>query len=383
MKNNKKRAILYLFFLISLILNSYCSAGSSNQGLGLGETIPNPEISPIFKNQTEQMKPQRLQDFKDGKVLLIALMPSVSQNYSDVMSAAFDTYFAEGLSFRSFQEYAFENPDLQVIVVTPDDPETIQNYMNTKDLDFIMVSDKQMNVENLFGISKWEQDKSNNGSHVYVINKDNKIVYASYDYKGEGEKLKTVQGELYSQFNLKEELQTATTYSPLVTGEKERDFNFKYITFGTTAGATPDIKDGALSDYIGKKNVLIAFYPAAYSYSCSAEISTFNHYAEDRLLEKVSNSELNNDDLEILMVSVSNPYILAKWKNDMNLNNVKLVSDDNGSISAMYSSFNTFGYNKRTVFLINKEGNLSYINWDYKVDDNGFAVLKDFVTALK
>lgn len=383
MKNIKKRAVLYVFLSISLILNTYCSAGSSNQGLGVGETIPNPEISPIFKNQTEQMKPQRLHDFKDGKVLLIAFMPSVSQNYSDVMSAAFDTYFAEGLSFRQFQDYAFGNPGLQVIVVTPDDPETIQDYMNAKDLDFIMVSDKQMNVENLFGISKWDSDKTNNGSHVYIINKDNKIVYANYDYKGEGEKLKTVQGELYTMFDLKEVMQTETTFSPLTQGEKERDFNFKYITFGTTNGATPDVKEGTLLEYIGKKNILLAFYPAAYSYSCSAEINTFNHWAEDRLLEKVKNSELNNDDLEILMVSVSNPYILSKWKNEMNLNNVKLVSDDNGAISAMYSSYNAFGYNKRTVFLIDKEGNVSYINWDYKVDDNGFAELKDNVTALK
>ncbi len=383
MKNLNKRVIFYLLLSISFIINSYCSAGSSNPGLGLGETIPNPEISPIFKNQTEQMKPQRLQDLKEGKVLLIAFMPSVSQNYSDVMSAAFDTYFAQGLSFRSFQEYAFSNPDLQVLVVTPDDPSIIQNYINSKDLDFMMVSDKQLNVENLFGISKWDADNSNIGSQVYMVDKDNKVVYANYDYKGEGEKLKNVQSELYAQFNLKEEMQTSTVYSPLVTGDKARDFDFKYVSFGTNAGATPDVKDGALSDYTGRKNVLIAFYPAAYSYSCSAEISVFNHYAEDRMLEKVSASELNNDDLEILMVSVSNPYILAKWKNDMNLQNVKLLSDDNGAISAMYNSYSTFGYNKRTIFLIDKERNVSYINWDYKVDDNGFAELKDKVLALK
>lgn len=37
------------------------------------------------------------------------------------------------------------------------------------------------------------------GSFVYVIDKNNKITYASYDYKGEGEKLRSVQKELFSQ----------------------------------------------------------------------------------------------------------------------------------------------------------------------------------------
>ncbi len=239
-----------------------------------------------------------------------------------------------------------------------------------------------MNISNLFGISKWESDK--NGSYVYIVDKDNKITYASYDYKGEGEKLKSVQGKLFSMFDLKEDLSSSNVnYTSLLPGEKERDFNFKYITVNDNKGAAPETKDGVLSDYIGKKNVLIAFYPAAYSVSCSSEITKFDHFAEDRLLEKVKNNELKNDDLEILMVSVSNPYILAKWKDDINLNNVKLVSDNDGSISAKYNSFSQLGYNKRTVFLVDKEGNVSYINWDYHVDDNDFALLKDNVAALK
>ena len=83
------------------------------------------------------------------------------------------------------------------------------------------------------------------------------------------------------------------------------------------------------------------------------------------------------------MVSVSNADILSKWKNDMNFQNIKLVNDVNGEISMMYNSYSQYGYNKRTVFLVDKEGKVSYINWDYKVDEDDFALMKDRITALK
>ena len=62
--------------------------------------------------------------------------------------------------------------------------------------------------------------------------------------------------------------------------------------------------------------------------------------------------------------------------------NVKLVSDDNGEISQMYSSYSQFGYNKRTMFLVDKEGNISYVNWNYQVTDDDFELLKENVLAL-
>jgi len=55
----------------------------------------------------------------------------------------------------------------------------------------------------------------------------------------------------------------------------------------------------------------------------------------------------------------------------------------NGEISMMYNSYSQYGYNKRTIFLVDKEGKISYINWDYKVDEDYFATMTDKVTALK
>lgn len=374
------RFLVFLAVLAICTRPSVTRSDNPNTGLAVGETVPNPEFTLIQLNVNpdEQVK-SRLYDYKQDNVLLIAFIPSLNANYADIMTSAFDTYFYRGLSFRSFEKYSYENPELHVILVTRDDPESIYSYLNSKQLTLPVVSDRDMNMFNLFGINF--NEKNENGSYVYIVDKDNKVAYADYEYKAQGEKLKSVQGKLYSMFDLKEDLET-TQYSPLITGDDERDFYLQPVSLSEMNSAVQ--KDGArLSDYIGKKNVLIAFYPAAYSYSCSAEISTLDHWAEDRMLEKVKHSSLNNDDLEILMVSISNSYILSKWKSDLGLMNVKLVNDFDGEISQKYNSYNSFGYNKRTVFLIDKEGRVSYINWDYKVDQDDFELLKDNVMALK
>lgn len=387
MKNLKRISILYVYLIFASLISLFCNSASGNQGLSVGETIPNPEILTITKNEYDRMPmATRLHGYKENQVLLIAFMPSVEDyvSYSKVMTSAFDTYFAEGLSFRSFQNYTYANPELKVIVVTPDKAEVLKKFAVDKDLDFEFVSDEKMDIAKLFGIANWSSDKTNNGSFVYVVNKENKITFADFDYKGQGEKLKSVQTALYAAFDLQEGIASAKNYEPVVTGEKERDFTFNYVMPNMKESISPpyELEQGKLSDYIGKKNVIIAFYPAAYSISCSFEASTINHWAEDQMIEKVKNSRLKSNDLEILMVSVSNPYILSKWKEELNLNNVKLVSDDNGEISQMYSSYSQFGYNKRTMFLVDKEGNISYINWNYQVNDNDFELLKENVLAL-
>jgi peroxiredoxin len=391
-KKLKNSHILNIFLTVSFLFNVHCYAAensnseNSNNGLSVGETIPNPAFFPLTKYEPDQMpKAVKLQDYKEGKNLLIAFMPAITDKniYANVMTSAFDTYFAKGLSFGVSYNYYYPNPDLKILIVTRDNEQAVQEYMKKTDADFDMASDKNMDIANFFGIKEWNSD--NSGSHVYLVNKDNKIVYANYDYKGEGEKLKAVQSQLYSLLNIKDDMSSFKEYNPLMAGDNARDFNFKYVNPADKNSQGASMKEGKLSDYTGKKNVLIAFYPAAFSYSCSAEVVTFDLYAEQqKMIQRVQNSEVNNDgSLEILMVSVSNSGILSKWKNAMNLQNLKLVSDDNGEISMMYNSYNQLGYNKRTIFLVDKEGKLSYIDWDYKVDDTGFAKLKEQLMALK
>lgn len=381
-KKGLKKSI-FLYFAIAFLTAFNLKITAGNDGLTLGETIPNPEFLALSKYDLDQMpRPVKLYDYKEGKNLLIALMPDISDksNYAKVMTTAFDTYFAEGLAFRDNYGYAMGVQELNILVVTNNNEAEVSNYLRKLDLDFEMAADNNMDFANFFGISKW--DSQNEGSHVYIVNSENKIVYASHDYKGEGEKLKIIQKELFTLAGITPELSSAE-YLPLVTGEEARDFLFSYVNTDKML-ENPDImNDGNLSDYFGKKNVLLAFYPAPYSYSCGMEVARFDSFAEDQLLQKViSENMAPGEDLEILMVSLSNSSILKKWKNEMELKNVKLISDNTGEISMKYSSYNLFGYNKRTIFLINKSGKVSYIDWDYKVDDDDFALIKEHLISL-
>jgi peroxiredoxin len=140
---------------------------------------------------------------------------------------------------------------------------------------------------------------------------------------------------------------------------------------------------GKLSEYFGKKTVVLAFYPAAFSMSCGAEVTRFDTFAQEQFLEKVTNSQMaGSNDFEILMISQSNTQILEKWRNEMDIKNIKLVNDFSGEISMKYSSYNPLGYNRRTIFLIDKDGKVSYIDWDYKVDDEDFTLIKERLISM-
>ena len=66
----------------------------------------------------------------------------------------------------------------------------------------------------------------------------------------------------------------------------------------------------------------------------------------------------------------------------MNVKNVKLVSDHTGQISQLYLSFNSLGYNNRTIFIIDKNGKISFIDWNYIVDEHDFKIVKDHLELI-
>lgn len=382
-KMSIKSAILSIFLYV--FFTTILMAGTDNPGLSKGETIPNPEFYALNKYDYDQMpRPIRVHDYKQDKNLLIAFMPDISDKntYGKVMTTAFDTYFAEGLAFVKGYDYGVNPGELKVLVVTPNNEPELKAYLQKLDLDFEMVSDVNLDMSHFFGVTGWKSE--NEGSLVYVVDKNNKVIYASNDYRGEGEKLRAVQKELFSLYGIEDKsTDNKSEYTALMQGDNARDFEFEYIYTGPPTAGFKTTDKAKLSDYYGKKNILIAFYPAPFSYSCAMEVSTFNTYAEEQMLKNVTNSNMaDNDDLEILMVSNSNSLILSKWKNDMNIKNIKLVSDYTGEISAKYKSFSILGFSKRTVFLINKEGKISYIDWDYQVNDEDFALIKEQINSL-
>lgn len=379
-----KLSIKAFFVSILMFLTIIPALIAGGKSLEVGETIPNPEFYTQSRYETDKMpRTIRLHDYKQDKILLLAIMPDIStkNSYSRIMISAFDTYFAEQMAFIKNYSYDPKANDIMVLVVSNNDEAEIREFLVTEDLDFEMASDINMDFANFFGISKWEE---NSASHVYVINKDDKISFADSDYKGQGEKLKLVQKELSVAAGM--DISTdpvMTDHSPLMPGDNARDFSFTYLDKELAMQHTFLTQNGTLSDYFGKKNVVIAFYPAPFSMSCAMEVTKFDIYAEEsgkKYIESMNGVSDNN--LEILMVSMSNTHIISKWREEMGLDKVTMISDNTGEISSLYGSFNPLGYNNRTIFLIDKTGKVAYIDWDYKVDEIDFAALQDQIEKL-
>lgn len=110
-----------------------------------------------------------------------------------------------------------------------------------------------------------------------------------------------------------------------------------------------------LSSFKGK-NVVILFFPLAFTSTCTAELcdvrDNLNIY-----------SQLN---AEILAISVDSVFSLKAYKAQQNLN-FELLSDFNKTVSETYDTlYESFilemkGVSKRSAFVIDKEGVLQYI----------------------
>ena len=107
--------------------------------------------------------------------------------------------------------------------------------------------------------------------------------------------------------------------------------------------------------YFKGQNVLLLFFPFAYTSVCTRE-----------LCEIRDNIAFYNDArASVIGISVDSLYSLARYKVEQNLNFL-LLSDFNKEVSTLYDTlYETFGYNmkgvsKRSAFLIDKEGKILY-----------------------
>lgn len=109
-----------------------------------------------------------------------------------------------------------------------------------------------------------------------------------------------------------------------------------------------------LSSYHGK-NVVILFFPLAFTSTCTAELCGVR--------DDISN--YGKMDAEVLAISVDSLFTLGKFKEEQGLN-FNLLSDFNKTTSQAYDSlYDTFvldmkGVSKRSAFLIDREGIVRY-----------------------
>lgn len=140
----------------------------------------------------------------------------------------------------------------------------------------------------------------------------------------------------------------------LKVGDKAPDFKLPYATKDTIV-----FSGISLSELVGKKLIVLAFYPADWSGGCTTQMCTFR----DNFLE------LSKLDAEVLGISGDYVFAHREWAKELNLP-FKLLSDHKHEVAKLYNSYDeNSGYNKRTVFVIDKNGKIAYINWKYDVRD--------------
>ena len=108
-------------------------------------------------------------------------------------------------------------------------------------------------------------------------------------------------------------------------------------------------------DSLKGKNVLLLFFPQAFTGVCTKELCG----VRDNI------AMYNNSTAEVLGISVDSPFTLAKFKEEQGLN-FTLLSDFNKEVSTAYGCIYTDfigwmnGVSKRSAFIIDKEGVAKY-----------------------
>jgi peroxiredoxin len=127
-------------------------------------------------------------------------------------------------------------------------------------------------------------------------------------------------------------------------GQKAPDFTLK----------TSKMEDFKLSDLQGKKNVVVLFVPLAFTSVCTKEFCSVRD----------SVSSLQNDNTQVVGISVDSPFALDAWAAKEGYN-FPLLSDFNKTVSSSYGALydNLLGFNgvsKRSAFVIDKSGTVRY-----------------------
>jgi peroxiredoxin len=117
-------------------------------------------------------------------------------------------------------------------------------------------------------------------------------------------------------------------------------------------------KDVSLSSFRGKRNVLLAFFPLAFTGTCTKELVCFTEDFD----------QFAGKGVEILPLSVDATPSLKEFKNKLQMK-TELLSDFKRDISRAYGVLNEDRfYSNRAYFLIDREG---LIRWSHVEGSNG------------
>ena len=107
-----------------------------------------------------------------------------------------------------------------------------------------------------------------------------------------------------------------------------------------------------LSDYHGKKNVVVVFYPLSFTGVCEGEMCSIRDSIE----------VFRNDEVETLAISVDSPPTHRQWAHEQGFD-FPLLSDfwPHGEVASTYGVFDeAVGLAVRGTFIIARDGRVIY-----------------------
>lgn len=135
---------------------------------------------------------------------------------------------------------------------------------------------------------------------------------------------------------------------PLKAGDVAPEFTLKNY----------NIEQVSLSDYKGKKNVVILFFPLVNTAVCEKELCS----------TRDSMTKYNDLNAEVLAISVDSPFAHKLWAEKHGFN-FQILSDFNKEVAPKYEAFydvfvpgklDMNGVAKRSAFVVDKEGKIAY-----------------------
>jgi peroxiredoxin len=215
----------------------------------------------------------------------------------------------------------------------------------------------------------------NTAASLFLLDDKNIIQWRDDDYQAQGEHLKPLERKIKSLLGTSDPVaKMPSTSKPLEVGE-----------------FAPNVKIGdhqRLSDLKGK-TVLMTFYPAAFSGTLSTGMSScamccsvqIISLAESHGLSEFTSggkflmSTLDKSQVERLAITSATPVLLTQWAATLKTGDtMRFVNDPDYAIAQAYASYDhDKGYNRRTVFIVDKQGKIAFIDWDYTREDTAIV----------
>jgi peroxiredoxin Q/BCP len=119
--------------------------------------------------------------------------------------------------------------------------------------------------------------------------------------------------------------------------------------------------------------VVLAFYPADFTKGCTAEMQTFTERFD----------ELFGDDVTVVAISTDSIDSHVRFAASLGAP-FKFLSDPTQQVSKKYGSQGSEGRNRRTVWVLDKKGQVSYIELRFNaLDPQAYSDLKQAVQAAR